>query len=140
MAMGMALLAAPSAAQQAGDQFFALASVQAVRLDGGAMLIKLAASGPIAWELLPEDGAGGAGAPPAGRVRVRLYGVNRSEAGAVTTTDAGAVAATPDGHGNLDVTLTGAGPLAGRPLRVRQGRAANEIEIVAAPSSVPPAP
>lgn len=132
--VALAALASPAGAR-GEDQFFALASVQAVRLEGGAMLVKLAASGPIAWQVLPEEGGGGA--PVAGRLRVRLFGLDRSEVGAWTSTEAGAVAATPDAHGNLDVTLTAAGPLAGRLLRVRQGRTTNEIEIVAAPVAVP---
>lgn len=130
----LAALASPAGAR-GEDQFFALASVQAVRLEGGAMLVKLAASGPIAWQVLPEEGGGGA--PVAGRLRVRLFGLDRSEVGAWTATEAGAVTATPDEHGNLDVTLTAAGSLAGRLLRVRQGRTTNEIEILPGPVAVP---
>jgi hypothetical protein len=105
------------------DQFYTLASVQAVPVRGGTA-IRLMATGPVAFGALPDPEA----PPGVQRIRLRLYGVNAVADGALAPNGVAGVTAVPDTHGKpgCDDHRQRPRPLASVRAARRPGRAGGE--------------
>ena len=101
-----------------------LASAQVVERTDGPPTLRLAANGPIAFEVLPAPEHDGA------RVRMRLHGIERSDLATLGSLAPFSVTSA-QASGYADVTVT-AVLEAGQTLVARSGPAPHEVEVVLA--------
>jgi hypothetical protein len=119
----------------AAQETYRLASAQVVTASDRPPVLKLTATGPIAFALLSEDGEQQA-AP--NRLIARLYGVAPDTLAAPGGLSPFTVSIRAAG-GTMDsdaiVTITTSGLPAGQALMLRQGARSNELEVVIATAS-----
>jgi hypothetical protein len=117
------------------QETYRLASAQVVTASDRPPVLKLTATGPIAFALLSED-AGQPAAP--NRLIARFYGVapdNLAAPGGLAPFTVSVRAASATVDSDAIVTITTAGLQPGEALTLRQGARSNEVEVVIAATS-----
>jgi hypothetical protein len=134
LAIGAMLLIAHGSGT-ADTNTYRLASAQVVTSTVASPVLKLTASGPIAFQVLPADASGAAAGPE--RVVARLFGVAPGDVAsfgdlapfALTVTAAESANAT-DADTIVTITTGAISATSGQTLVLRAGMKSNEIEAV----------
>lgn len=110
----------------AADGIYRLASAQVVTATDRPPVLKLTASGPIAFRVVPAEETGVPDSPH--RLTARLYGVTPGELATLTGLAPFAVTTTATGNDTI-VTVSAAGLPSSATLSVRAGMRSNELEV-----------
>jgi hypothetical protein len=113
----------------AAQEVYRLASAQVVTATDRPPVLKLTASGPIAFRVVPAEETGVPASPH--RLTARLYGVMPGELATLTGLAPFDVTTTGMGNDTM-VTVSASGLPAAATLSVRTGMRSNELEVVIA--------
>lgn len=123
----LVLLLALAIAPARADEVYRLASAQVVTATDRPPVLKLTASGPIAFRVVPAEETGVPASPH--RLTARLYGVMPGDLATLTGLAPFALATTGVDHDTI-VTISASGLPSTASLHLRMGMRSNELEVV----------